>query len=465
MTIPMMPGWWDQNKEALESLAQTTTRMINPQFDNQLALMQNIRQNPANIQTVVDTAYLNPQIFAQMYGERGLQQIQQMAQPSAAGRIEQTKRDIFDQPIANQPNTVGVRAAQESLGVPSAAKLRVEETQAATLETNLAETLRNIGRTKDLQAFTDPIELNNARNILAAQQQNPLLANIDVAGLVAKQMDGTMTDQDRQALIALTANPEMERYYYSHLSIATNREQAEFMDDRQQARFQQQFNLSKEQMDRGMYKDARELVQRANANGIPITLSDAVNYLTPGRDEQVTAMGRRAVEQLGAIDQLAGRLRTFQQFADDFARDSKLPNAEAKRGAMTAHAATLSSLMNDAPIEIMTADPDEGLWGKRTAFRLYGRPLTGAEVQGLIRDPNRVPVFEQQALADKTDSPFVVQNKIQQITNDMVMAEANGIFAANPQMKAQLQAMLDVWQNRLSKIQAAQNPPTRGARR
>jgi hypothetical protein len=415
MTIPMMPGWWDQNKEALESLAQTATRIANPQFDNQLALMQNIRQNPANLQTVVDTAYLNPQMFSQMYGERGLQQISQMGQPSSAGRIEQTSRQIFDQPIATQPNTVGVRAAQEKLGVPSAARLRTEETQAATLETNLAETLRNIGRTRDLQKFTDPIELNNARNILAAQQQNPLLANIDVAGLVAKQMDGTMSDQDRQALIALTANPEMEKYYYAHLGIATNREQAEFADDRQEARFQQQFRLTKEQMDRGLFSDARELVQKANANGIPITLADAVNYLTPGREDSLTAVGRRAVEQLGAIDRTAGRLRAFQSFIDDFSVASKTPNAEAKRTSMTALAGTLSGLMGDAPIEIMSADPDDGLFGKRTSFRLYGRPLTGAELQQLIRDPSRVPVFQVQAEADKTDSPFVVQRKIQDV--------------------------------------------------
>lgn len=457
----MMPGWWDQNKESLEALAQTATRMVNPQFDNQLALMQNIRQNPANIQTVVDTAYLNPQMFAQMYGERGLQQIQQMARPSSTATIENTSRDIMAKPIDQVGTTVAERGALAAANVPSPERLKIEKTSARAGEVNLEETLRNITRTRDLQALTDPVELNLARNILTAVEANPILANIDVAGLVAKQMNGTMTPQDMKSLEALLADENMQRYYYSHLGIATNREQAENADKRQDARLAAQLNLTQQQIDRGALDDARALIQRANAAGLPLTMTDAVNYLTPGKDNLVTAAGRTAVERLGQIDLTAGRLKMFQSFVDDFANVAKNPNKEVRTNGLTAITATLSSLMGGAPVEIMSADPEGNWWSSDTAFRLYGRKLNGSEIQALIRDPNQIPVFEQKALAEKTDSPVVIQRNITQITNDMINGENNGIFASQPEMKAQLQNMLNVWQNRLAQIQAAQNTPRR----
>jgi hypothetical protein len=444
MTIPMMPGWWDQNKEALESLAQTATRVQNPYFDSQLALMQNVRQNPANMQAAIDANFLNPEAFSQMFGPRAVQNFAAMGSPSSKASVERTARGIVDSPISAVPATVGARAAQRELGAPTAAAERIETATARRVETQADSDIYTFDRLKDINELQDPILFQRLQRIRTTLEENPGLANTNIFKLAEDAYNGRTGpnfNEEFEAIVA--ASPNAAKLFDEAMGALRQADRDNAQDRRAMARIEAQFGREDNILERQLRVKAAELREKYPS----ITLEDAYNFYKGGEDT-MSAPARRVIQQDQELQLAAARRREIGIIAGEFTRAATQRNRDERQLIQSGISGQLSSLLG-IPIEIAEIRLDgEGFFDKKNRFTIGGTmPITAEEIMQAIDNPayGKTLTFKYNA---------------SQMDYDTASKNLQGLLALEPAQQAIYQLEIGILRQRIADIAATSNPTT-----
>lgn len=430
MTIPMMPGWWDQNKEALESLAQTTTRIMNPNFDAQVALMNSIRQDPANMQAAVNASAMNPQMFTQMFGERMAQRLNQTGTPDFA-----TQTEIRARESANvDPSTLAPTVLNEAMGRKTGVEVGTQRRQS---EATLAATTQNIARTADIiwrEGLNDRALEARAAEVDRAIAENPQIGLVNPRGLAQELFDAKDPNEP-------TLNRRIE-------ALATTNEAAyeifkESYRVLNQADYQRQAYVYNEAgrndtMEAQLRAAARSLARELNGE---VSVEDAYRYLALDPNKPPSLVAQRALQDNQLAKERTQRLAQVSTVLTRFADLAKMknkntPDAERLRDMVGGQ---LTAIL-DIPLSIETTG--NVLMGRDTRFvTADGRVIDGTLLGQMISDPVVANVFkatdEQIAQAIANQAAQQEAAKAQGPAAVELWTKTNAILLAEQQRRAE----------------------------
>lgn len=392
----MMPGWWDQNKESLEQLAQTATRMVNPQFDAQQALMQSIRTNPQNMQVAIDTASLNPDMFAQMFGPRMLQQVSRMGTPSTNARIEQTGREIGGMAPESVPNTVLAQAAAGKMGAQRPGEVKREGLVIAGEEQRQNIAQYNFTREQLDNSMADPIRRNMLMNTRRAIEENPQAGLIDPERLALDTINGRFRTSPEESArharmltsLAATAPDVYKMYQYFLGEFADQVKQSEQWR-REDARINLQIGREDNAERRAAMQWARQQTART---GLPI--EKLFNYAMLEDEPEVAAffVGDEAAEQQRT------RIRAMGGLAETISKYVKAKGS-ARQLLKTPTELAMSELVG-RPVTIEKIS--ENWISSSTEFTVDGVKVNGEQLHEMMSNPQEYR--ELQDLATRAES-------------------------------------------------------------
>ena len=389
MTVPMMPGWWDQNGEALQSLAQTMTRIANPHFDNQLALSQSIRQNPENLQKAVDASYLNPDMFAQTYGPRMLQQLASQGRASSTAQIEDTSRNILANPVAQDSGTVGEDAARSKMGVGTARQVKREDLGNTFLSEGIDNTRYNALRDRDINALKDPIDRARLQEILAAESTIPELRDIDLLGLATRSLEGKWTEADNKSYLGLVNyRPELEKVFENIMALLRQERGIEAQGNRQDRSLAAAEGRASDAQDNTITRAAIELTRKYPS----VTMTDARAYFSEGPEStKISAPARAILQREEASKQTFAKTQAFAKAVSDFDRIASKADPESREAEMAGVMGSLSAVLG-FNISLESHKPEGNWFSTENRFRITDQdgtslPVTAQDISELITNP------------------------------------------------------------------------------
>ena len=377
MTIPMLPGFWDENKEAIQSLAQTITRSINPHFDNQLALTQSIRQNPENLQGIIDMSALNPEMFAQTFGPRMLQQLASMGNPSSQATIEKGARKALtdETPIADVAPTVMSDAVATATGSRTATDLAKGEAEIERIETSTQETIGEMTQRNFVRQLENPVLKFQWDQINKDIEMNPEIAQVRPQELAKQYLAGQLNNDEFAGQLQALEKINRPAYdaFWKSVEILNQAARDEEVDKRIQKRMDLDFgrtnDIALREARRAAWKTFRELgvgyedmVKHYMGETVPIV------ELRMKDNAEVQARADR----IRLMRELDAQTRTFIQAKGD-------GKGIAKTG--------LEVMMNQIVQGIVIEDVKDGWFSKRSAYTYNGEKVNGDQLAEIFNDP------------------------------------------------------------------------------
>lgn len=393
MTIPYLPGWFDQNKEAIQSLIGTVAKRIDPTIENRM-MLEKLMQNPQNVQQLVDIASLNPQMIQNLYGAQNLARIQGMGAPSAATQIESAGRDILRTGIV--PETPVGEAAASALKFKTPAEREAERLSNLATKQQIEYYGFQLGQAQLEAAAKNPGLQAQMRTIDAALAANPDAAQYDPRGLADEYFSGRGTPQQRQQLVSkiqamTTASPVAGELFSQSLQAI---QQAK-MQDRQDARLLQSERNAASREDLTLSRQLR-LAAIDIAEKYGARIEDALKYVKgePGAEivQNMISRDRDLSERSQRLRQLSGLTAQLTQLSKAKADDK----ATILTGINTA-------LQEFAPgVSLVSTAGD--WFSKGTKYRYNGQDITGEQFSMILSNPQAAAAqMEQKAKVDAMD--------------------------------------------------------------
>lgn len=379
MTLPMMPGWFDESKESLQSLAQTAMRSFNPLFDNQMALSQFMRQNPANQQQMVDMASLNPELIKNMFGEKALANLQLLGNPSSAATVEGVTRSILSKPLSEVPGTVAGEAATKALGLGTSSERKTEKLQqdATSQQTNYYSILTD--QTKFENAMKNPSIKARYDALNAMIESSPDMAGLDPLGLAMEFRRGTVRPGFGKLIDGLAnVNPTAYKAFLDYVGILGEAEDKEFSKAQADRAYERAKKDTDDILMRQILDDARSM---AREGALPF--DEVVNYLT-GKPTS----SRVVQDFLDAKQGMAERRARFIELGKvGTAFASYAKSTEAQKSELAINLSAQLSALVGAPVSIERISGD--WWKKESQFTVGDMKMNGTQFQQLLYNPEQ----------------------------------------------------------------------------
>lgn len=433
MTIPMMPGWWDQSGESVQNLLTTLTRAANPNFDNQLALAQFMRQNPANAQAVVDFAAMNPDAVARQYGQTTLGALSNMGRPSVGAQIEmEAQRQLGGETVEGGTPTVLGEAARRRLEVPTVTERRREALTLTGLQQDIDVGAYNFDQKRFEDSLKNPELRRQYETTAAALQAFPESALLNPISLAERQVKGEFANDARfgQQLAAFAAaNPEAFEVYKQHVQNLN----AMARDNEVDRRLTIRLNNEAQRAERSELSRARQWAAQQSAK-TSLNVPDLIKWYMGESVPLVDAWYARdeAAQQARATAAALGKIN------DDLVNAAKMKNTNERALALRGVGAALSTLVGE-PVDIKKVS--QNVFSSANQFVLSdGTVLTGDDLYRMIDNPEgfradreRKATIEamtlpqvdaaMEALRNARQTPYYQQNP-QEFTNYMSALDA-----------------------------------------
>lgn len=380
MTLPMMPGPWDQVKDSVQSLGLTVARSLDPHFDAKIALNQFINQNPTNMTGMIDLAKLNPEMINRMYGSETLQALQGMGSMSSAGMVEGAFRNIANQNPSQVAPTVVNEAAAASRNVANPRGVRAENQGARAADQQfdyyslIQDNLRNKSALENLQYRT---QYENLQSALAANPDAALLN----PGRFAEEYFNRPEGFDEAAFqrkfdTAATMSPNFAHLFDASLGLLAQQKSQENADRRQ--------DRADERADEVTNREFRRWAADTNVKtGLDYDnlLDLIVGNDTPGSRVVRTQLARRegvaqSMERVQALSRISTAAENFEQ-----------ATGSAKESLRTVLAQQMSELYGIPLTVIEVGRGPGGLFDKKSKFKMGDIEITGEDLMTLANDP------------------------------------------------------------------------------
>jgi hypothetical protein len=446
MTIPTMPGWWDQNKEALQSLAQTATRVANPYLDAQQALMQSIQQNPQNMQMAVNTAAMNPDLFSQMFGPKMTERLSTMGRPDFDTQSEIRAREL----ATENPDNIAPTLLNESVARARGVEVGTQRQQSrATLEATTANTER-VKKITWREALADrALGAQAAAVDKAITQFGDEALILDPRGLAQRYYESEdKNDPEMNARITALASvrPEIYELFVQSLGVLNQA-------DRQEAQFEFQGGREDDILERQIQAAARDLRTEIPA----ISIREAYRYYKMDPDEPPSENTMRLVQASKQAEQRVQRMKELSAVMVNFRSLASMKNRNSAEAVQLrgATSAALSSILGGLPVEIEKESPMFG--SAESRFMVDGREVNGVLLGQMINDPRVLFVVQ----ADDAE----LERQKARTAQNLTAARADGDEAEVKRFEEEGKIILEEMQRRQNKKKAGQTPAGRRAAR
>lgn len=409
MTIPYLPGWFDQNKEAIQNIISAGVRAFNPQLENRMMLQQ-LMQNPETVQRLVDIASTNPEMIQNLYGAQSLGMIQGMGAPSSAAQIEQAGREILR--TGQVPETPVGEAAAAQLRFRTPAQKKAEEAALRAQQQQTDYYTFKLNREQLQAALEDPQIQARMKGINDALVQNPDAAALDPVGLAQQYRSGT---GDRTALMSqitamAAANPVAAELFSESLRTLNSEALQSAVDRRAFERENAVAQRQEASLDRTLRLQAIDLAKSYGVN-----LEDALKFV---RGEAGGEVVQAAIGADIATKQRATRLQALTRLSTqmkDFAK--------ADRGAK----ADLQTILNTSLQEIVgmpiRVESTDGNWfSNKTKYKIGNQEITGQQFEQIIANP------------EEAMSQMSRMNQVESMTLEQVDQSLRDLEAARNQL-------------------------------
>ena len=404
MTIPYLPGWFDQNKEAIQNIISAGVRAFNPQLENRMMLQQ-LMQNPETVQRLVDIASTNPEMIQNLYGAQSLGMIQGMGAPSSAAQIEQAGREILR--TGQVPETPVGEAAAAQLRFRTPAQKKAEEAALKAQQQQTDYYTFKLNREQLQAALEDPQTQARMKGINDALVQNPDAAALDPVGLAQQYRSGT---GDRTALMSqitamAAANPVAAELFSESLRTLNSEALQSAADRRAFARENAIAQRQEASLDKTLRLQAIDLAKSYGVN-----IEDALKFV---RGEAGGEVVQAAIGADIATKQRATRLQALTRLSTqmkDFAK--------ADRGAK----ADLQTILNTSLQEIVgmpiRVESTDGNWfSNKTKYKIGNQEITGQQFEQIIANP-------EEAMSQMSRMNQVESMTLEQVDQSLTELEA-----------------------------------------
>jgi len=384
MTIPYLPGWFDQNKEAIQNIVGTVARVVDPTIENRMMLQQ-MMQNPQNVQQLVDIASLNPQLIQNLYGAQNLSRIQGMGTPSATAQVEAASRDILR--TGQVPETPVGEAAAAAMRFRTPAQKRREELEIKSAEQQLDYYGFRLGQDRLEAAAKNPALQAQMRTIDAALAANPEAASYDPRGLAQEYFSGT---GDRTALMSkinamAAANPVAAELFSDSLRTISQNDLQNRVDARALQREREAAARSDNVLDRQLRMEAIDLATKFGAD-----INDALKFVRgEAGGEVVGTLIRNSLED----QQRVTRLRQLSALTGQLTQYAKAKGSEKP----TILAGINTSLQEFVPGISLVSGTD--FFDKKTKYMFNGQEINGEQFSQILSNPQAAMAQMQESAA------------------------------------------------------------------
>lgn len=387
MTIPMMPGWWDQIAPSVQSLGQTVLRATNPHFDNQVAALEFMRQNPANQQAMIDAAATNPQMIQQMLGQRMFQDIIGRGSPSFAAQTEIASRELASKPAGQVADTFVNRAAA------ARANVRTNEQLAEDVQRVRYYSMNNARTELENRALFPKLE-SQVREYDRIRTAIPNPGNINPEALAERYFNNisnpNTSQEDRQSVddeysAMIGANPDLERVFWGAVGILQGMQDAREAEGRQ-------IRVERRQREREGVDNERWARQKAAELRIQhpeIPEEEAFRFILADPARPATGLAVRVLSRDAQFQQAQQRQARYTRFLTGLTGYARLDNKNSDAGlaAKSALDVDLSAFLG-VPISIKSVDDPETWLSNKSVFVLgNGEEISGEWVQRMINNP------------------------------------------------------------------------------
>lgn len=383
--MPRLTGWWDEIEGDVEKIAQTVARVVDPKFDNKLALGQMLREDPTKQQALVDMESINPGILDSLYGSKLAEQIKNSGTASTAARAETAGRNIAGKKAKDIVNpTVSESAALSKQGVKTALDIKQQETGIDAQEQQTDYYKYVFDQLKWNDALKNPLIKAEYDQIQKDRELYPTMALNDPFEMAKDFLEGNMDGQKLRELKRVS--PEGYEMFNTAVRLLGENARQDRMDDRADRRLQAQMDNQDDILKRQVLASARSLAREAGLGGPHF--NDLVNYLSgePVSDPAIQEYFDNE-QRVQRQKQILADIVKLQPLAEEYL-NANGREREIRKQALEAGLRTVFG----API--IVREVDKGWFSKESKYLLPdGREVNGDELFRLANDPER---FQQQ---------------------------------------------------------------------